>query len=80
MRSDSPAGHGLSGTLRIGFTEDSRGRGLVPESFRRFRELQREAETPALTSAIHYLGQKRSGETTPAISLGGSNPLGRTTF
>src|SRR6201985_1926459 len=41
------AGHaarGLSGTLRIGFTENSCWRGAVPESFRRFRELQPDAE------------------------------------
>src|SRR5215472_61219 len=50
---NSPAGHDLSGTLRIGFTEDSCGRGVVPESFRRFRELQPEAETPALAVGGH---------------------------
>jgi DNA-binding transcriptional LysR family regulator len=35
---------GLSGTLRIGFTENSCWRGAVPESFKRFRELQPDAE------------------------------------
>jgi len=31
---------GRFGTLRVGFTENSCWRGVVPESFRRFRELQ----------------------------------------
>ena len=35
---------GLSGTLRVGFTENSSWRGVVPDSFRRFRELQADAE------------------------------------
>ena len=35
---------GRSGTLRVGFTENASWRGVVPESFRRFRELQPEAE------------------------------------
>jgi DNA-binding transcriptional LysR family regulator len=35
---------GSSGTLRIGFTENSSWRGVVPDSFRRFRELQPDAE------------------------------------
>jgi len=35
---------GRSGTLRLGFTENSCWRGVVPESFRRFRELQPDAE------------------------------------
>jgi DNA-binding transcriptional LysR family regulator len=35
---------GRSGTLRVGFTENSCWRGVVPESFRRFRELQTDAE------------------------------------
>jgi len=35
---------GHSGTLRVGFTENSCWRGAVPESLRRFRELQRDAE------------------------------------
>ena len=41
------AGHvasGRAGTLRLGFTENSCWRGVVPESFRRFRELQPDAE------------------------------------
>jgi len=41
---------GQSGTLRIGFTENASWRGVVPESFRRFRERQPDAElqlTPA---------------------------------
>ena len=44
---------GQSGTLRIGFTENSSWRGVVPESFRRFREQQPDADlqlqpTPSL--------------------------------
>jgi DNA-binding transcriptional LysR family regulator len=35
---------GLSGTLRVGFTENSSWRGVVPDSFRRFREQQPDAE------------------------------------
>jgi len=35
---------GRSGTLRVGFTENASWRGVVPESFRRFRELQPDAE------------------------------------
>src|SRR5579863_3627289 len=35
---------GLSGTLRVGFTENASWRGVVPDSFRRFRERQPDAE------------------------------------
>src|SRR5579863_3295853 len=35
---------GQSGTLRIGFTENASWRGVVPQSFRRFREMQPDAE------------------------------------
>jgi DNA-binding transcriptional LysR family regulator len=35
---------GRSGTLRIGFTENSSWRGVVPDSFRQFREQQPDAE------------------------------------
>src|SRR6201984_3758623 len=35
---------GQSGTLRIGFTESASWRGVVPESIRRFRERQPDAE------------------------------------
>src|SRR5689334_24251213 len=35
---------GRSGTLRVGFTENASWRGVVPESFRRFREQQPGAE------------------------------------
>jgi len=35
---------GQSGTLRIGFTESASWRGVVPESFRLFREMQPDAE------------------------------------
>lgn len=40
----SRVARGHSGTLRVGFTENSCWRGVVPESFRRFRELQPDAE------------------------------------
>ena len=40
----SRVARGQSGTLRIGFTENSSWRGVVPDSFRRFRELQPHAE------------------------------------
>jgi DNA-binding transcriptional LysR family regulator len=42
---------GCSGTLRVGFTENSCWRGVVPESFRRFRELQADAELQLQPSA-----------------------------
>src|SRR5579864_4494740 len=42
---------GLSGTLRVGFTENASWRGVVPESFRRFRELQPDAELELQPSA-----------------------------
>jgi DNA-binding transcriptional LysR family regulator len=35
---------GQSGTLRVGFSENASWRGVVPESFRRFREIQPDAE------------------------------------
>jgi DNA-binding transcriptional LysR family regulator len=35
---------GQSGTLRVGFTEDASWRGVVPKSFRRFRQMQPDAE------------------------------------
>ena len=36
--------HGKSGTLRIGFTESASWHGVVPDSFRQFRQQQPEAE------------------------------------
>jgi DNA-binding transcriptional LysR family regulator len=38
------AARGLSGTLRVGFTENASWRGVVPDSFRRFREKQPDVE------------------------------------
>jgi DNA-binding transcriptional LysR family regulator len=35
---------GISGTLRVGFAENASWRGVVPDSFRRFREQQPDAE------------------------------------
>jgi DNA-binding transcriptional LysR family regulator len=43
VRADRVA-RGQSGTLRIGFAENASWRGVVPDSFRRFREQQHDAE------------------------------------
>jgi len=53
---------GQSGTLRVGFTESASWRGVVPQSFRRFRELQPDAELQLqpLPSLVQ-LGAIRSG-------------------
>ena len=53
---------GQSGTLRVGFTENASWRGVVPDSFRRFREGQPDAElqlTPA--TSLEQLEAIRSG-------------------
>jgi DNA-binding transcriptional LysR family regulator len=53
---------GQSGTLRVGFTENASWRGIVPDSFRRFRERQSDAElqlTPA--TSLEQLEAIRSG-------------------
>src|SRR5882762_4460686 len=53
---------GLSGTLRVGFTENASWRGVVPDSFRRFRERQPDAElqiTPA--TSLEQIEALRSG-------------------
>jgi DNA-binding transcriptional LysR family regulator len=53
---------GRSGTLRVGFTENASWLGVVPESFRRFRELQPEAELRLQPSAsLEQLEAIRSG-------------------
>ena len=53
---------GRSGTLRVGFTENSCWRGVVPESFRRFRELQTDAELQLQPSAsVDQIEAIRSG-------------------
>jgi len=53
---------GRSGTLRVGFTENASWRGVVPESFRRFRELQPDAELQLQPSAsLEQLEAIRSG-------------------
>jgi DNA-binding transcriptional LysR family regulator len=53
---------GRSGTLRVGFTENASWRGVVPESFRRFWELQPEAELQLQPSAsLEQLEAIRSG-------------------
>jgi DNA-binding transcriptional LysR family regulator len=53
---------GQSGTLRVGFTENASWRGVVPESIRRFRERQPDAElqlTPA--TSLEQIEGIRSG-------------------
>jgi DNA-binding transcriptional LysR family regulator len=53
---------GQSGTLRVGFTESASWRGVVPESFRRFRELQPDAELQLQASpSLEQLEAIRSG-------------------
>jgi DNA-binding transcriptional LysR family regulator len=53
---------GRSGTLRVGFTENSSWRGVVPESFRRFQELQPDAELQLQPSAsVEQIEAIRSG-------------------
>jgi len=53
---------GRSGTLRVGFTENASWRGVVPESFRRFRELQPGAELQLRPAAsFELLDAIRSG-------------------
>src|SRR5580704_18133677 len=53
---------GLSGTLRVGFTENSSWRGVVPDSFRRFREQQPDAELQLRPAAsLEQLEAIRSG-------------------
>src|ERR1700741_415803 len=53
---------GQSGTLRVGFTENASWRGVVPESLRRFRKQQPDAElqlTPA--TSLEQIEAIRSG-------------------
>jgi DNA-binding transcriptional LysR family regulator len=53
---------GQSGTLRVGFTENASWRGVVPESLRRYRERQPDAElqlTPA--TSLEQIEALRSG-------------------
>ena len=53
---------GRSGTLRVGFTENSSWRGVVPDSFRRFREQQPDAELQLQPEAsLNQLEAIRSG-------------------
>jgi DNA-binding transcriptional LysR family regulator len=53
---------GRSGTLRVGFTENASWRGVVPESFRRFRELHPDADLELLPAAsLEQLEALRSG-------------------
>jgi DNA-binding transcriptional LysR family regulator len=58
----SRVARGRSGTLRVGFTENSCWRGVVPESFRRFREVQPDAELQLQPSAsVEQIEAIRSG-------------------
>jgi DNA-binding transcriptional LysR family regulator len=53
---------GQSGTLRVGFTESASWRGVVPESFRRFREMQPDAELQLQSSpSLVQLDALRTG-------------------
>jgi DNA-binding transcriptional LysR family regulator len=53
---------GRSGTLRVGFTENTSWRGVVPESFRRFRELRPDAELQLQPAgSLEQLEAVRSG-------------------
>src|SRR5260370_24620762 len=53
---------GLAGTLRMGFVQSMSWRGIVPDSFRRFRELQPDAELQLKPSS--------SSDQLPAIQSG----------
>jgi DNA-binding transcriptional LysR family regulator len=54
--------HGRSGTLRVGFTENASWRGVVPDSFRHFREQQPDAELQLYPAAsLDQLEAIRSG-------------------
>ena len=56
------AARGQSGTLRVGFTENASWRGVVPDSFRRFREQQPDAELQLRPAAsLDQLEAIRSG-------------------
>jgi DNA-binding transcriptional LysR family regulator len=53
---------GLSGTLRIGFPENASWRGIVPDSFRRFREQQPDAELQLQPAAsLEQIEEIRTG-------------------
>src|ERR1700738_908951 len=53
---------GRSGMLRVGFTENASWRGVVPDSFRRFREQQPDAELQLQPAAsLEQLEAIRSG-------------------
>jgi DNA-binding transcriptional LysR family regulator len=53
---------GLSGTLRVGFSENASWRGVVPDSFRRFREQRSDAELQLQPAAsLEQLEAIRSG-------------------
>jgi DNA-binding transcriptional LysR family regulator len=53
---------GRAGTLRIGFTENASWRGVVPESFQRFRSLQPDVELQLQpSSSLEQLEAIRSG-------------------
>jgi DNA-binding transcriptional LysR family regulator len=53
---------GQSGTLRVGFTENASWRGIVPESLRRFRERQPDAELQLMpATSLEQLEAIRSG-------------------
>ena len=58
----SRVARGRSGTLRVGFTENASWQGVVPESFRRFRELQPDGELQLQSAtSLELLDAVRSG-------------------
>jgi DNA-binding transcriptional LysR family regulator len=61
-RAQNRIASGLAGTLRMGFVQSMSWRGIVPDSFRRFRELQPDAELQLKPSS--------SSEQLPAIQSG----------
>jgi DNA-binding transcriptional LysR family regulator len=62
VRAERVAG-GKAGTLRVGFGETQSWHGVVPESFRRFRQRNPEAELELLPMAsTHQKGAVRSGK------------------
>jgi len=60
---------GLSGTLRVGFTENASWRGVVPDSFRSFREQQPDAKLQLQpTASLEQLELNSLGFTGTSLS------------
>jgi DNA-binding transcriptional LysR family regulator len=70
------AARGQSGTLRIGFTENASWRGVVPDSFRRFREQQPDAELQLQPApSLEQLEAIRSGRLDGGSSISCQRPI-----